>query len=238
LNVAIIPARGGSKRIPQKNIKTFFNKPMIANSIQAAIESKLFDHIIVSTDCKSIKRVAQEYGAEVPFERPAELADDFTGTGPVVNHAIDWVQSNIGQIDYACCIYPTAPFLLASDLQAAFNALTENLNKSFCFSVVRYAFPVQRALTFNEKDEITMLFPEESSTRSQDLAEVFHDAGQFYLGRCQAFLDQKPTFGADSIPYFLPRSRALDIDDEEDWLEAELMYAVQQEKYSRGGASE
>mgnify|MGYP000069982670 FL=1 len=230
MKIAIIPARGGSKRIPKKNIKTFYDRPMIVNSIQAAKDSKLYDHIIVSTDCKSIKEVAEQNGAEVPFIRPAELSDDFTGTGPVVNHAIDWFQQNVAPIDFACCIYPTAPFLLASDLQESFKQLEQNKSKSFCFSVARYAFPVQRALTFDEQDEIKMLFSQEAVTRSQDLKEVFHDAGQFYWGRVSAFLDNTPTFGPASIPFFMPRSRVMDIDDEEDWQEAELMYEVLQKK--------
>jgi len=233
MKVAIIPARGGSKRIPKKNIKNFYDRPMIANSIQAAKDSALFDHIIVSTDSKSIKEVAEEYGAEVPFVRPAELSDDFIGTGAVVSHAIDWFQENVAPIEFACCIYPTAPFLLASDLQESFKQLEQTKSKSFCFSVARFAFPVQRALTFNEQDEIEMLFAKEAGTRSQDLKEVFHDAGQFYWGRVNAFLDNTPTFGPAAIPFFMPRSRVMDIDDEEDWQEAELMYEVLQKKQGR-----
>jgi len=226
MKIAIIPARGGSKRIPQKNIKSFCNAPMISYPLKAAISSKLFDHIIVSTDCKNIKSVAQEYGAEVPFIRPDNLSDDYTGTGAVVNHAIEWFSKNRAKPEFVCCIYPTSPFLLASDLQRGLNELTQNDAKSFAFSVARYEFPVQRALTFDKENNIDMLFPEHAGTRSQDLEEVFHDAGQFYWGRTEAFLKNVATFGPESIPIFLPRNRVMDIDDEEDWQEAELMHAL------------
>lgn len=224
MNIAIIPARGGSKRIPKKNIKAFFGKPMIAYAIEAAQKSKLFNHIIVSTDCPSIKSVSESLGASVPFVRPDNLSDDFTGTGAVVNHALEWFQDHHGKADYACCIYPTAPFLLADDLNKAFDLLNTQPEKDFVFSVARYAFPVQRALTFNATHDIEMLFPEHAGTRSQDLEDVFHDAGQFYFGKTDAFLKSLPTFSHHSIPYFMPRSRVMDIDDEEDWQQAEQMY--------------
>jgi N-acylneuraminate cytidylyltransferase len=226
MKLAIIPARGGSKRIPQKNIKLFFGQPMIAYAINAARECKLFDHIVVSTDCKNIREVALNLGAAVPFTRPAALSDDLTGTGPVVQHAIDWLQNEWQlKADYVCCIYPTVPFLTGADLSGAFVALDENSQqKCFAFSVTRYTFPVQRALTFNPQGDIKMLFEAHAGTRSQDLAEVFHDAGQFYWGKTQAFVENKPMFSEFALPYFLPRSRVMDLDDEEDWQEAELMY--------------
>jgi N-acylneuraminate cytidylyltransferase len=226
MRIAIIPARGGSKRIPKKNIKSFCGQPMIAYPIAAAKASNLFDHIIVSTDCKSIKEVAESCGAEVPFTRPEHLSDDFTGTGAVVNHAIDWFKANVCEPDFVCCIYPTAPFLRATDLIDAYEKLVQCSDKSFCFSVGRYAFPVQRALTFDEQGDIGMLFPEHAGTRSQDLKEVFHDAGQFYFGRAAAFLSHVATFGPASIPYFMPRERVMDIDDEEDWQQAEMMFEL------------
>lgn len=225
MKIAIIPARGGSKRIPGKNIKAFFGQPMIAYAIKAAQECGLFDHIVVSTDCKNIRAAALQLGAEVPFERPKALSDDHTGTGPVVQHAINWLQSEWQiQPDYVCCIYPTVPFLQAADLSAAFEQLTLDPEKRFAFSVTRYTFPVQRALTLNQQGQIKMLFPEHAGTRSQDLEEVFHDAGQFYWGKTQAFLDNLPMFSEYAIPHFLPRSRVMDLDDEEDWFEAELMF--------------
>lgn len=234
MNIAIIPARGGSKRIPGKNIKDFFGQPMIAYAIRAAEESSLFDHIVVSTDCKNIRKIALSFGAQVPFERPSALSDDLTGTAPVVHHAINWLKAEWQlEPDYICCIYPTAPFLLGRDLQEAFESLIAQADKSFSFSVTRYAFPVQRALTFNENNQIKMLFDEHSGTRSQDLGEVFHDAGQFYWGKTQAFLDNHPMFSEYSIPHFLPRSRVMDLDDQEDWIEAELMYEAHLLRESR-----
>lgn len=230
MRIAIIPARGGSKRIPQKNIKLFFDKPMIAYAIQAAQDSGLFDHIIVSTDCPSIKAVAESLGAEVPFVRPKELSDDYSGTGVVVNHAIEWFQQHRGKIDLVCCIYPTVPFLRGQDLCMAVEQLSLFPNKDYVFSVCSYAFPVQRALTFDDNNEIAMLFSKHGGTRSQDLKEVFHDAGQFYWGKADAFLKSLPTFSSHSIPYFMPRSRVMDIDDEEDWQQAELMYQAMQLK--------
>ena len=224
MKLAIIPARGGSKRIPKKNIKAFFGKPMIGYAIDAAKKSNLFDHIIVSTDCPNIKSISESLGASVPFVRPENLSDDYTGTGAVVNHAIDWFQTHQTQVNYVCCIYPTAPFLLSDDLKSAFEQLIQQPEKDFAFSVAHYAFPVQRALTFNEAHDIKMLFSEHAGTRSQDLNDVFHDAGQFYWGKTEAFLKALPTFSHHSIPYFMPRSRVMDIDDEEDWQQAELMY--------------
>ena len=224
MNIAIIPARGGSKRIPKKNIKAFFGKPMIGYAIDAAQKSNLFDHIIVSTDCPNIKTISESLGASVPFVRPENLSDDYTGTGAVVNHAIDWFQTHQAQVNYVCCIYPTVPFLLGDDLKSAFEQLIQQPEKDFVFSVAHYAFPVQRALTFNEAHDIEMLFSEHAGTRSQDLNDVFHDAGQFYWGKTEAFLKALPTFSHHSIPYFMPRSRVMDIDDEEDWQQAELMY--------------
>lgn len=230
MKIAIIPARGGSKRIPQKNIKHFCGKPMLEYAVHAAVSSNLFDHIIVSTDCKSIKNVAESCGASVPFLRPAELSDDYTGTGAVVNHAIRWFEENVNQTDYVCCIYPTVPFLKGTDLIKAYEALLENPDKSFCFSVGRYAYPVQRALTFNDKNELSMLFPHHVGTRSQDLKEVFHDAGQFYFGHSGAFIKNIQTFSSSSIPYFMSRERVLDIDNDEDWKQAELMFELLKKK--------
>jgi N-acylneuraminate cytidylyltransferase len=198
---------------------------MIAYAIKAAQESGLFDHIVVSTDCKKITETALKYGAEVPFVRPDYISDDLSGTGPVVQHAIRWLQTE-WKVDpaYICCIYPTVPFLQGSDLSAAFAELTAKPEKSFSFSVTRYAFPVQRALTFNEQGQIKMLFETHAGTRSQDLEDVFHDAGQFYWGKTQAFLENHPMFSDYALPHFLPRYRVMDLDDQEDWLEAELMY--------------
>ena len=235
MKVAIIPARGGSKRIPKKNIKSFLGSPMLAYPINLCRSSGLFDHIIVSTDCDDISNTAKKCGAEVPFTRPADLSDDFVGTGPVMQHAVQWVESNLGKPEYVCCLYPTTPLLTPELLEQGLNALLQNRDKFYAFSVARYRYPVKRALTYDQEHNISMLFPEHELTRSQDLNEVFHDAGQFYWGTPEAFLQQLPTFGPGAIPIFLPKYRVVDIDDEEDWCEAEYLYQVLQLQNKQGG---
>ena len=224
--VAIIPARGGSKRIPRKNIKDFCGKPMIAYSIEAALESKLFDKVIVSTDDKEIASIALEYGAEVPFMRPARLSDDHTATIPVIKHAIEELQKeDENTVEVACCIYATAPFIHVKYLKQAYETLLKN--KSFySFSATSFPFPIQRAIKLNEQHAVEMFQPEHFNTRSQDLEEAYHDAGQFYFGTTQAWLDAKPIFSNESTAVILPRHRVQDIDTAEDFHRAELMYKV------------
>ncbi|RKT45231.1 pseudaminic acid cytidylyltransferase [Thiocapsa rosea] len=225
MKVAIIPARGGSKRIPRKNIKSFCGKPMIAWSIQAAQVSDCFDQVIVSTDDDEIAEVARACGADVPFKRPAELSDDYTGTIPVVAHAIDWMSTNITPVEHACCLYATAPFLQAEDLRRGFDVL-EQSGADYAFSVTSYASPIQRAIRITADQRVEMFNPERFNTRSQDLEEAFHDAGQFYWGRATAWLAAKPLFSHDAVPVLLPSHRVQDIDTEEDWVRAELMFKV------------
>ena len=222
MRVAIIPARGGSKRIPRKNIKDFRGKPMIAWSIEAAKASACFDKIIVSTDDDEIAEVARIYGAEVPFIRPDHLSDDVTGTIPVMRHAIQWLELNLDRVDYACCIYATAPFLSPRDLQAGL----ELINKSrycYVFPVTSYAFPIQRAVRVSEHGCVAMFNPEQFQTRSQDLEEAWHDAGQFYWGTTKAWTEELPIFNAHSYVMKIPRWRVQDIDTPDDWISAELM---------------
>jgi len=226
MNVAIIPARGGSKRIPRKNIKSFCGKPMIVWSIEAALQSKLFDHVVVSTDDDEIARVAVAHGAQVPFRRPPHLADDFAATRPVVNHAIGEVERLYGVPEYVCCLYATAPFVESADLQAAYELLAATTAAQFVFSVATYAYPVQRALRLGQSGFTEMFYPEHAATRSQDLEESYHDAGQFYWGRREAFLSNVSALNARSLPYVLPRHRVQDIDTSEDWLRAELMFKL------------
>lgn len=232
-SVAIIPARGGSKRIPGKNIKPFHGKPVISYAIELTLASKLFDQVLVSTECSEIARIASTAGASVPFTRPIELADDFTGTGPVINHAINWLQDNGFDPEFVCCIYPATPLLTVDLLSLGYKTLVSNPDKSFAFSVCKYSYPVNRSLIFNENKEICMLFPENAGERTQDLAEVFHDAGQFYWGRSAAFLRGESMFGSAAIPIFLPRQRAIDMDDLEDWNEAEAMFELLSGNMSR-----
>lgn len=223
MRVAIIPARGGSKRIPRKNIKSFHGKPMIAWSIEAALQSKCFDRIIVSTDDEEISDIAKQYGAETPFVRPNSLSDDFTGTTDVVAHAIKWLQEQKVEIDLACCIYATAPFIQAENLQASLKRI-ELESADYCFSVTSYPFPIQRSIRITKEQRCEMFWPEMFSQRSQDLEEAYHDAGQFYWGRAAAWLESKPIFSNDAIPYILPRHQVQDIDTLEDWLYAEMMF--------------
>ena len=227
MRLAVIPARGGSKRIPRKNIKMFGDKPMIAWSIEVALKSGCFDRIIVSTDDEEIAAVAREYGADVPFMRPAALSDDNTATSPVVAHAIQWQKKNGHTPIAVCCIYATAPFLWGEDLLLGYETL-ESLGCDYSFSVTSYAFPIQRAVKLTEEGRVEMFQPECFSKRSQDLDMAYHDAGQFYWGRPEAWLSGKPFFTADSAPIILPRYRVQDIDTLEDWEHAEWMLKIMQ----------
>jgi pseudaminic acid cytidylyltransferase len=232
MKLAIIPARGGSKRIPRKNIKPFCGKPMIAWSIEAALQSGCFDRVIVSTDDAEIAEVARQYGASVPFMRPAKLSDDYTGTVPVIRHTVEWFIANGESPTHACCIYATAPFVSGLDICRGLQVLVES-SCDYAFSVTSYAFPIQRALHITPQGRIEMFHPEHLDTRSQDLVEGYHDAGQFYWGRASAWLQGKPIFGPGSIPVVLPRHRVQDIDTEEDWVRAEWLFKAMQAQLGR-----
>ena len=222
MKLAVIPARGGSKRIPRKNIKLFCGKPMIAWSIEAAYRTGLFDRIVVSTDDEEIASIARQYGAQVPFMRPAELSDDFTGTSPVIAHAIKWHLAHDFEPAEICCIYATAPFLQSEDVKLGLQVLLQS-GAEFAFSVTSFAFPIQRAIRIRTDGRIEMFDPLKFQVRSQDLPEAFHDAGQFYWGTRDAWLSGTPIFGPKSAPVFLPRHRVQDIDTPEDWEQAELI---------------
>ncbi|QHF49608.1 pseudaminic acid cytidylyltransferase [Pseudomonas sp. S49] len=221
-NVAIIPARGGSKRIPRKNLLPFDGVPMIVRSIRTALESGLFDQVVVSTDDAEIADVARAHGAQVPFLRPADLADEFTGTAAVIVHALQQLPA----YDYACCVYATAPLLQARYLRQGIELLEQHLEKSFAFSVCSFGFPVQRALTLDGQGALSALYPEFRNTRSQDLPEAFQDAGQFYWGRTEAWLRGEVLYSPASLPVILPRHLVQDIDTLEDWKRAEYLYAA------------
>lgn len=223
MNLAIIPARGGSKRIPGKNIKTFVGKPLIAYSIEAAKKSGVFDKIWVSTDSLEVAEVAKRYGAETPFIRPNDLSDDMTGTRPVTNHAISYCIDNFAKPEFCCCIYATAPFLEPEYLKQGLQQLQQLRQKSFSFSVTSFAFPIQRSLSIRD-GQVAAMYPEAISKRSQDLEEAYHDAGQFYWGKTDDYLSEKAIFSQHSIPIVLPRHLVQDIDTPEDWNRAELMY--------------
>jgi N-acylneuraminate cytidylyltransferase len=228
MRLAVIPARGGSKRIPRKNIKNFGGLPMIAWSIREAIESKCFERIIVSTDDEEIADVAKAHGAEAPFLRPAKLSDDHTGTIPVIAHAIEWLIRQGETVSEVCCLYATAPFVQASDLRRGLDLLVSS-GADYAFSVTSYASPIQRAIRITSDHRVEMFHPEYFNTRSQDLEEAWHDAGQFYWGKAEAWLSHKPLFSHDAVPVSLSRYRVQDIDTHEDWERAEWMFKAFQQ---------
>tara|TARA_B100001175_G_scaffold308439_1_gene308867 strand:+ start:2080 stop:2784 length:705 start_codon:yes stop_codon:yes gene_type:complete len=224
MNIAVIPARGGSKRILNKNITQFIGKPIIAWSIEAALKSDLFDKVIVSTDDKKISKLAREYGAEVPFIRPAELSDDYTETFPVIKHAIKWlVEKEKCDIKFLCCIYPAAPLIQVGDLVEAYKILLST-KKSFVFPVAQFSYPVQRSIKLNSDLEVIPMWQEHMKNRSQDLDKTYHDAGQFYWGKVDAFLNDHELFSAQSQALVLPSNRVCDIDEPSDLIHAEILF--------------
>jgi len=232
MNIAVIPARGGSKRIPSKNLRSFGGKPMIAWPIETALRSELFERIMVSTDDAAIAKVAFSYGAEVPFWRPDSLSDDYTGVTEVIEHAVRWMLSRHWQPEAVCCVYATAPFMRVADLRAGERALKSG-TWNYVFAATEYAAPIFRAFRSTRKGGVEMLFPEHFDTRSQDLPDLLHDAAHFCWGRPDAWLERRRIFDAGSHPLRVPRWCVLDIDTEEDWRHAELLWSV-----SRGGSDD
>lgn len=224
MNIAIIPARGGSKRIPLKNIKIFAGKPMIAYAIAAAKESGLFEHVVVSTDDKEIAKVARDFGAETPFVRPPELANDYTATVPVIAHGIEVCRTLNWMFDQVCCIYPGVPFIQIDDLKGALARLTRS-ESDFCFPVTEFPSAIQRALKLLSNGKLQPYYPEFEQTRTQDLEPAYHDAGQFYWGKAEAWL-KNPKIHSSGLGYVIPNWRVLDIDTPDDWDRAELIYQV------------
>jgi pseudaminic acid cytidylyltransferase len=222
MNVCIIPARGGSKRIPRKNIKDFLGKPIIAYPIEAAQKSGLFERIVVSTDDEEIAEVAKSFGAEVPFLRPKELSDDFTGTTPVIAHAIREIEKSGERVDVACCVYATSVFLTSELLKEGFAALTNG--KEYSFSVAEFGAPIFRSFKMLDEGGVEMFFPEKFSSRSQDLPSAYHDAAQFYFGRRDAFLNNLPIFAPHSAAVEVDRRTVQDIDTMDDWVIAESIF--------------
>ncbi|MGE7991324.1 pseudaminic acid cytidylyltransferase [Pseudomonas sp. NPDC089554] len=223
-NVAIIPARGGSSRILRKNLKTFAGMPIIAHSILTARASGLFDQVVVSTDDPEIEAVARDYGAQVPFRRPAHLADDYATTHSVISHALQTLLSQGQDLTHACCIYATAPFLQQRYLHEGLALLHQHPERSFAFSVSGFGFPVQRALMLDTQGAVAPLYPQFRETRSQDLAPAYQDAGQFYWGRVSAWLENEVLYSERSLPVIIPRHLVQDIDTEDDWLRAQYLY--------------
>jgi N-acylneuraminate cytidylyltransferase len=224
MNVAIIPARGGSKRIPRKNIKFFFGKPLLAYPIEAARATGLFDFVFVSTDDPAIAAVAQEYGAETPFVRPAELADDHTPTQPVLDHALNWITANRGQIKFFCALYAN-PFITTKNLLAGYRMLRQTADALVVMGVTDFGYPIQRALRRERDDRLSFLYPEHAASRSQDLEPCYHDAAQFYWHDMAALAlarQKGMPIKAHALP--IPRYLCQDLDTPEDWEVAEKLF--------------
>ena len=225
MNIVIIPARGGSKRIPKKNLRAFRGKPMISWPIQAAKKANCFDKIIVSTDSTEIASIASAEGAWIPFLRPADLSDDYTTTKTVVLHSINWLKKNKFEPKFVCCLYATAPFVKPSDLKNGLELIYKQKEDKFVFTATNYAFPIQRAIRLNSKGISSMFNPKYFNTRSQDLEKAYHDAGQFYIANPKTWSDKNNLF-ENSAPILIPNWRVQDIDEEDDWLRAEMMHQI------------
>ena len=223
MNIAIIPARGGSKRIPRKNIKAFCGQPMIAYAIKAAQASDLFEHVLVSTDDAEIQIIANSLGAETPFLRPAELANDFTATVPVVAHAVQACEALGWQFSNVCCIYPGVPFIEVGDLKGSLAQLSER-DADYCFPVTEFPSASHRALKHNSNGLMAPFYPEYELTRTQDLEAAFYDAGQFYWGTKKAWLTNS-RIHRSGIGFEIPNWRVVDIDTPADWERAERLAA-------------
>ena len=223
--IAIIPARGGSKRIPRKNIKQFLGKPIIAYSIEAALKSNLFDEVIVSTDNKEIAEISIKYGAKVPFYRSEQNSDDFATTVDVLKEVLETYKALGKKIDQCVCIYPTAPFVTKNLLVKAYNKLIES-DLDCVFAVLKYSFPIQRAMKINAEGRIEMIDGSKIDTRSQDLTPSYHDAGQFYALNVNQFLKKQKLWTNNTGYIEISELEAQDIDTETDWKLAELKYKL------------
>lgn len=224
--VGLIPARGGSKRIPRKNIRAFHGRPLIEYAIATMLEAEIFDRVIVSTDDDEIAAVASTAGADVPFKRPPELADDSTGTGAVIRHAISALESSSSdRIDELCLVYPGAVFVTADDLISSL-AMLRGSDSQYVFSASTFAAPIERALRLDPGGHARMEQPEHLLTRSQDLEEAYHDVGQFYWGRRDAWADGVAVLAGRSMVHLMERWRVQDIDTPEDWRRAEILFDV------------
>jgi len=231
--IAIIPARGGSKRIPRKNIRLFGGKPMIAWPILAALESGVFDDVIVSTDDIEIGEVAKQYGASVPFMRPVEISNDHAGLTAVLRHSITWLREQGRSPDIVACAYATAPFLRAQDLRASVEQLSAQQDAEFVLAVTSFPAPVQRAIVQNTAGYLKFLWPDFAEVRSQNTHEAYHDAGHFFMGRADAFMIYSTTLSGKTLPYIIPRMQCQDIDTQEDWDHALSLFEYWQ--FQKGG---
>jgi len=225
MNVAVILARGGSKRIPRKNIKQFCGKPMISWPIELAKESGLFEHIIVSTDDEEIAKISKKYGAEVPFIRPDKLSDDYVGIIDVIDHAVTWMYEQKWQPEAVCCMYATSVFLTRNDLNKGYETLKMG-DCSYTFSATDFEYPIFRSFKDHRNGGVEMFFPEYFEKRSQDLPVALHDAAQFYWGVPNSWTNKLKLFESHSYPIKIPRWRVQDIDTEDDWKQAEILFKI------------
>ena len=219
--LCVIPARGGSKRIPRKNVKDFLGKPLIAYSIEAALNSGVFERVIVSTDDADIADVAVKFGAQVPFMRDATLSDDYATSSDAVADAA----RRLGGYAHVCCLYATAPLITCEILREAYGKF-EEARCEFLFSATEFSFPIQRAIRLEQNGAVNMFYPQFALTRSQDLERAYHDAGAFYFGRREAWLEKKPIFAPYSRAFLLPRNLVCDIDTPEDFEFAQKLYEI------------
>ena len=219
--LCVIPARGGSKRIPRKNVKYFLGKPLIAYSIEAALNSGVFERVIVSTDDAEIADVAVKFGAQVPFMRDAALSDDYATSSDAVADAA----TRLGEYTHVCCLYATAPLITGEILREAYGKF-EEAGCEFLFSATAFSFPIQRAIRLEQNGAVNMFYPQFALTRSQDLERAYHDAGAFYFGRREAWLEKKPIFAPHSRAFLLPRNLVCDIDTPEDFEFAQKLYEI------------
>lgn len=223
-NLCIIPARGGSKRIPRKNIKPFQGKPIMAYSIEAALKSGLFDEVMVSTDDEEFAEVAKQYGASVPFLRSAATANDYATTVDVLMEVVDTYRKQGEKFDNICCLYSTAPFVTPERLKEAFGKLSDNVDG--CFTVVEYSYPIQRSLRINESGMVEMIYPEHLKSRTQDLEKIYHDAGQFYFMKAAVMENEKTVWCKRTEPLILSELEVQDLDTLTDWTLAEMKYKL------------
>lgn len=223
--IAVITARGGSKRIPKKNIKEFCGKPIIAYSIAAALESGIFDEVMVSTDSEEIAEIAKEYGAKVPFMRSAKTSDDYATTEDVLLEVVAEYKKVGKEFDYICCLYPTAPFVEAEDLKEAV-AIMEKSKPAQVIPVVKFSYPPQRCFIIDENGYAKFKYPEYVTTRSQDLEKQYHDVGQFYVYNVEKMVALNGIIEDDFMPIIMPEIRVQDIDTLEDWKIAEMKYRI------------
>jgi pseudaminic acid cytidylyltransferase len=222
MNIAVIPARGGSKRIPKKNIKDFLGKPIISLVIKKLIDSKVFDKIIVSTDDDDIAKISIKSGVDTIINRPDDLSDDLTTTVPVISHSVSVLNRKGYYPDYVCCVYPCAPLIFATDIVKSLEVIKSS-NIDYVYPITEYLHPIQRALSIKDDGGLEFVFPEYELTRTQDLKKTFHDTGQFYWGKSDSWLKNKKLH-SNGFGMIIPSWRVVDIDTNDDWIRAEMMY--------------